>query len=57
VLIHRLRCGILRDCQVLLWAVAVVFFQEVIQPFRDIRGQVSLIALLAYICRDIPDDN
>ena len=35
----------------------MVIFQEVVKPFRDLSGDVRLFALLAYVCRNIPNDN
>jgi len=34
----------------------MIFAQEMIKLFRNIGGDVSLIALLTYISRDISDD-
>jgi len=36
--------------------MSVIFLQEVIESLRDIGGDVSLIALLTHIGRDITDD-
>jgi hypothetical protein len=35
--------------------MSVMFFQKVIKSLRDIGGDVSLMTLLTYISRDVPD--
>jgi len=36
--------------------MTMIFTQEVIQPLRNIGREVSLVALLTYIRRNVSDD-
>jgi len=42
--------------KVSLWPMPMILVQEVINLFRNVGGEVSLVTLLAHIGRDIPDD-